>query len=80
MVKTPMVAGGKELTVEMIRPGPPVLARECVKGPPLGQPVNRRRTMRVNAPLVHLARLPEIQHQAAPRTNAVVVQGFQRTP
>ena len=42
-VKMQMVMGGKELEAEMITPGPPVLPREHVKGPPLGQLVSRCR-------------------------------------
>ena len=36
VVKMLMVTGGRELEAEMITPGPPVLPRERVKGPPLG--------------------------------------------
>ena len=40
-VKMPMVAGGRELKAEMITPGLPVTPGECMRGPPLGQPVSR---------------------------------------
>ena len=64
----------------MITPGLPVTPGEHVRGPPLGRPVSRRHTRRVSAPLVHLTRLPQIQHRGAPHANVVVVQGLQGTP
>ena len=36
VVKTPMVVAGRELKAKVTTPGPPVLPREHVKGPPLG--------------------------------------------
>ena len=79
-VKMLMVTGGRELKAEMITHGLSVTPGECVRGPPLGRPVSRCHTRRVSTPLVHLARLPQIQHWGAPCTNAVAVRGLQGTP
>ena len=55
-------------------------SRGMHEGSSVRQPVSRHHPGRVSTPLVHLTMLPQLQHQGAPHTNAVVVRGLQRTP